>query len=94
MHTKIKQNTTASREAQTRHGTHQANRNIRVRSRGACEGGAERPRACDTCAHITIFLDNHGVPCRMSVGEAVSDAEAERSGARVRERQAKSEGVP
>ena len=34
------------------------------------------------------------MPWRASVGDVVSDAEAERSGARVRERQAKSERVP
>ena len=93
MHTKRKQNTNAAREAQTRHGTHTHNRNTRARRCEAREGGAERTRAREASARITNFLDIQFVPWRASVGDAVSEAEAERSGARVRERQAKSERV-
>ena len=57
-----KQNTTVAREAQTRHGTHQLNRNTRARGREAREGGAERTRAREAGERITNFLDIHDVP--------------------------------
>lgn len=93
LHTKIKQSATVACEAQTRHGTPTLNRKTRARRCEAREGVAERTRAREASARITNFLDIPCVPCRVSVGQAVSDAEAERSGARVRERQAKSERV-